>query len=306
MKKDLLCVNDLSEKEIMQILSFAAKLKNLRGTKSASQYHLKQKTIVMIFEKPSLRTRVTFEVAMNDLMGNAIYLSPENIQPGKRESIKDIALNLDRWTDGIVARTFFQTTLEELARYTKIPVINALSDLYHPCQALAFAQTVYEQKKKLKGLHVVFVGDGNNVCHSIMTLSSKLGIHFTLAYPAGYGPKPAILAAAHANCAKSKGSITLMHNAEEAVRNADVIYTDTWASMGQESEIAKREKIFRTYQVNRSLLEKAKPDCLVSHCLPAHRGKEITDEVLESSIAFDEAENRLHVQKAILLTLIGR
>lgn len=306
MKRDLLTLRDYSDKEILSLLDDACRLKKERGKKRRSHSrNLDNKTLVLIFEKPSLRTRVTFEIAMNDLKGNALYLSPETIQIGKRESVKDIALNLERWADGIVARTFSQKTIEDLARYAHVPVINALSDLYHPCQALAFGQALREHKGKLAGLHVVFAGDGNNVCHSIMILCAKLGMHFTLAHPEGYGPSPDIHSAALSLALKSGAAVTLTQNVNEAVGNADVIYTDTWTSMGQETEAERRKLIFAPYQVNSALLAKAPKGCLVSHCLPAHRGLEITDEVLDASMAYDEAENRLHVQKAVLLKLLG-
>lgn len=306
MVKDLLTLRDYSEKEILELLGLADKLKKLRktGGKLPKAYSLENKNLILYFEKPSLRTWVTFQVAMNDLKGCAIYLPPESIQIGKRETVQDIAVNLERWVDGIVARTFSQKLLEELARYARIPVINALSDTYHPCQALAFAQALREHKKKLRGLHVVFVGDGNNVCHSIMVLCSKLGMHFTLAHPAGYGADPEIAEAARKFCSQSKGSISFTNNPHAAVKNADAIYTDTWASMGMESEAEKRRKDFAAFQVNAELVKEAPKGYLVSHCLPAHRGEEITNDVLDNSMAFDEAENRLHVQKAVLLRLM--
>ncbi len=305
MKRDLISLRDYSAEEILSILDEADRLKKERIRKRESpKRNLAQRTIVLIFEKPSLRTRVTFEIAMNDLRGSALYLSPESIQIGKRESVKDIALNLERWADGIVARTFSQKTIEDLARYARVPVINALSDLYHPCQALAFGQALREHKGHLKGLNAVFAGDGNNVCHSIMILCAKLGMNFTLAHPEGYGPSPEIHAAALSLAGDSGAIITLTRDLKAAVRNADVIYTDTWTSMGQEVEAERRKLTFAPYQVNSALLAGAPKECLVSHCLPAHRGLEITDEVLDASMAYDEAENRLHVQKAILLKLL--
>lgn len=305
MKKDLLSLEEMSGDEILHLLDLADHLKKERKNRLVfPDSALKRQTIVLFFEKPSLRTRITFEVAMNDFGGNAIYLSPETIQLGKRETVKDAAKNFERWVDAIVARTFSHRTLVELARYAKIPVINALSDMYHPCQALAFGQTLREHKDKLKGMHVTFVGDGNNVCQSLMILSAKLGMYFTVAYPKDYGPKPEVTKLCRQLCKKSGGSITLLNNPAAAVQKADAIYTDVWTSMGQEAETQKRKKIFMPYQLNRRLLNKAQKGCLVSHCLPAHRGEEITDEILDNSVAFDEAENRLHVQKAILLTLL--
>ncbi len=305
-KKDLLSLADYSKKDILSFISLAGEMKAKRKKGIRTGYSLKQKNILMIFEKPSLRTRVTFEVAMEDLQGHAVVLPSQSVQMGKRESIEDIAHNVERWIDGIVARTFKQKTIDDLAKYANIPVINALSDMYHPCQALAFAQTLKEHKGRLSNLNVVFLGDGNNVCHSIMILCSKLGLKFTLAHPKGYGANKEVISMAKGFCEKSKGELSFTNDPVEAIKNADVIYTDTFTSMGQESEAKKRQKVFASYQLNSTLLKKAPKGCLVSHCLPAHRGEEITDEVLDNSMAFDEAENRLHAQKAVLFKLLKR
>ncbi|HUI91297.1 MAG TPA: ornithine carbamoyltransferase [Chitinivibrionales bacterium] len=304
-KKNLLTLFDYSPEEIEHLILLAKNLKNKRL--NADPKVFESKTGVLIFEKPSLRTRITFEAAMYELGGHPIYLASDQIQMGKRESVEDVAKNLERWVHLIVARTFLHETVAGLAIHSSIPVINALSDKFHPCQALAFGLTVYERLSAQKGLKIVFVGDGNNVCHSLMVVAAKLGWHFIAAGPRGYEPDPAVLALCRGVAADTGAKIDISDNPAEAVRGATVIYTDVWTSMGQEKETAVRKKRFAPFQVNERLLSRAPKDVLVSHCLPAHRGEEITSGVLDSdhSIALDEAENRLHVQKAIIVHLFS-
>ena len=303
MKKDLVSISDLSAREIADLFDLALAIKAGKQGGGA----LPKKTLAMIFEKPSLRTRVTFEAGMTQMGGHAIYLGPKDIQLGTRESVPDAARNLSRWVDGIMARTFSHQTVVELAQYATVPVINALTDRVHPCQALAFGLTMLEHRSNLKGLRVVFVGDGNNVAHSLMLMAPKVGMDFVLACPKGYESDEQINVEARRLSSEYGTTFEITDDPSQAVQQADVIYADVWASMGQEEEQAVRAKVFRSYQINRELLEKAKDGCLVTHCLPAHRGEEITGEVLDGpqSIAFDEAENRLHIQKAILLRLMG-
>ena len=263
--------------------------------------------LAMIFEKPSLRTRVTFEVGMNSLGGHAIFLDHTGSRLGQRESIKDVAKNLERWVHGIVARTFEQRAVEELAAHAAIPVINALSDRFHPCQALADFFTLEEHFHNLKGLKFTYVGDGNNVCHSLLIAGARVGAHVRVATPEGYEPDAAIVGEARRAARETKAKIEILRSPEEAVAGAQAVYTDVWASMGQEDEAAAREKIFAPYQVNEALMAHAAPGAVFLHCLPAHRGSEVSAGVLDSpqSIVYDQAENRLHVQKAILLMLLG-
>jgi len=295
--KNLVSVHDLSREEVDQIFKTAEYLKMKKKTGEKCEI-LKDKTLAMIFEKPSLRTRVTFETGMSQLGGHAIYLAPTDIQMGKREPVYDVARNLSRWVDGIMIRTFSNDIVVELAEESKVPVINALSDLLHPCQSLADLFTVYEKKRVLKGLKLAYIGDGNNVCNSLMFTSAKLDVKMSIACPNGYEPSKEI-----EKLAKEEGlELTITESPEKAVKEADVIYTDVWTSMGQESEKEKRLNVFRKYQVNMDLVRKAKSDVIVMHCLPAHYGEEITKEVIESkhSVVYDEAENRLHVQKAVM------
>ena len=299
MKRDVLRIHDLTRDEAEAILSLAGRLKTkLR----AGRPHplLTGRTLAMIFEKPSLRTRVTFEVGMGQLGGAAIHLAPGDIKLGERESPGDIARNLERWVDLIMARVFSHQSVVDLAGAARVPVINGLSDLHHPCQVLSDCFTLRERRGKLEGLRVVFVGDGNNMVHSWMDAAALLGFDFVLACPAGFEPNPAIVAEAGPR-------VTVTHDARAAMRGADVVYTDVWTSMGQEAEAEARRKAFRPYQVNEQLVSLAAADALVMHCLPAHRGEEITDGVLDSpqSVVFDQAENRLHVQKAIMVWLLG-
>jgi ornithine carbamoyltransferase len=263
--------------------------------------------LAMIFEKPSLRTRVTFEVGIASMGGTAIYLDHADTHLGDRESIPDVGRCLSRWVHGIVARVFSQEGLEILAAHASVPVINALSDVYHPCQTLGDFFTLEEKFGSAHGLKLAYVGDGNNVCHSLMIAGARVGAHVRIASPEGYDVDPNILAAARRDAAATQGSIELFRAPEKAVAGAQAVYTDVWASMGQESEAEIRAAIFAPYQVNARLMAQAAPDAVFLHCLPAHRGSEVTDEVIESprSIVFDQAENRLHVQKAILLMLLS-
>jgi ornithine carbamoyltransferase len=265
------------------------------------------RSLAMIFEKPSLRTRVTFEVGITSMGGTAVYLDHADTHLGDRESVPDVGRCLSRWVQGIVARVFSQQALEVLAAYASVPVINALSDVYHPCQTLCDFFTIEEKFGSAHGVKLAYVGDGNNVCHSLMVAGARVGAHVRIATPAGYEPDANIVASARRDAVATKGSIELFRAPEEAVFGAQAVYTDVWASMGQESETESRAAIFAPYQVNARLLSQAAPDAIFLHCLPAHRGSEVTDEVMESprSIVFDEAENRLHVQKAILLMLLS-
>jgi ornithine carbamoyltransferase len=297
-KRDLLSLNDLSREEIEKIFSLSQRLK--RAQKSGRAHRLLAgKTLALVFEKPSLRTRVSFETGIFQLGGNAVFLGPGEIQLGVRESAADSARNLSRWVDLIVMRTFSQHTLEEMAAHATIPVINGLTDLFHPCQVLADCLTLLEHKGALKGLKVAFLGDGNNMVHTWMQAAQKFSFSFVVACPKGYEPDAEITRAA-----KEKGGrISVRHEIGKAVRDADVVYTDVWTSMGQEREFEKRRRAFQGYQVNQAVVAKAKRDAVVMHCLPAHRGEEITDDVLDGpqSVVLDQAENRLHVQKAIMV-----
>ncbi|MGQ9455965.1 MAG: ornithine carbamoyltransferase [Armatimonadota bacterium] len=305
--RDLVDIASLNRSDIEAIFSTAHKLKNDVPV-DEQRLLLFGRTLAMIFEKPSLRTRVSFEVGMTQLGGHAIYLAPSDIQLGKRESIADVARTLDRMCDMIMARTFEHSTVTDLAKYSSVPVINGLSDLEHPCQALADFFTILEKKKKLEHLKLVFVGDGNNVAHSLMLLAAKVGTNFTIACPRGYEPREDLVAKAREDAIATGAEIEVVLDPGTAVVNADVVYTDVWASMGQEHEAEERAKIFGSYQVNAELMSRAKPDALFMHCLPAHRGSEVTDEVIDSpqSVVFDEAENRLHVQKAIMVLISGK
>ena len=299
MKRDLLRIADLSTQEIEAILALAKRLKDeLRdGTPHPL---LAGRTLAMIFEKPSLRTRVTFEVGMVQLGGAAIHLGPGDIRLGERESAGDIARNLERWVDLVMARTFLHQSVVDLAAGARVPVINGLSDLHHPCQVLSDCFTLLERRGRLAGLRVAFIGDGNNVVHSWMDAAVRLGFGFVLACPRGYEPDPSIIAEARPHA-------TITHDVETAARGADVLYTDVWTSMGQEAEAKARRRAFAPYQVNERVVALAGPRALVMHCLPAHRGEEITDAVLDGpqSVVFEQAENRLHVQKAIMCWLAG-
>lgn len=305
MLKDFLTIHDLSIYEFNQILDQAAAMK-----KDPKKFRktLEGKILAMIFEKPSLRTRVTFEVGMLQLGGEAIYLSPSDIKMGSREGAADVGRNLERWVDGIMIRTFGHDIAVTLASNTKIPVINALTDSFHPCQAMADFLTLREHKGSLGNIKLTYVGDGNNVCHSLMLAAAKAGASFAAAVPAGYEPSEEVCRWAREDGKDTGFQLQITNDPVEAVTGADAVYTDVWASMGQESEKEKRAAIFAPYQVNASLMSKAKADAVFMHCLPAHRGDEVTDEVIDSpsSIVYDEAENRLHVQKVILSLYMGK
>jgi ornithine carbamoyltransferase len=301
-KRDLLNFADWSRDELESILRLARDLKQ-RQKQGVMHRLLEGKGLGMLFEKPSLRTRVTFEAGMVQLGGHAVFLSPTEVQMGVRETPEDCARSLSRWVDMIVVRTFAQATLEEMARAASVPVINALTDLYHPCQVLADCLTLLEHKRKLQGLKITFIGDGNNMVHSWMEAAEKIPFSFALACPKGYEPDRDI----EARVKRNGADVTVTHSIKDALRGADAVYTDVWTSMGQEWDVATRLKAFHDYQVNPRVLAMAKKDAVVMHCLPAHRGQEITDEVLESPqcIAFDQAENRLHAQKAIMVWLLN-
>jgi len=302
-EKDFVSIRDFSPQQIEYLL--------LLGRQIKAQPHLysqvlKGKTLAMIFEKPSLRTRVTFDVGIQQLGGFSLYLSPAEINLGKRESIHDVARNLERMVQGIMIRTFAHEIVEEMAEYASIPVINGLTDFSHPCQAMADYMTMWEIKGKIQGLRIAFVGDGNNVAHSLMFAGAQLGADMWIASPRGYEPQAAAISWAQMRARNTGGHCWTTDDPIEAVSGADVIYTDVWASMGQELETAERREVFRSYQVNAKLFSHAKHDAVFMHCLPAHRGEEVTDEVIDSpfSVVYQEAENRLHVQKAILLELM--
>jgi ornithine carbamoyltransferase len=301
-KRDLLNFADWSRQELESIIRLAQDLKQ-KQKQGVLHRLLEGKGLGMLFEKPSLRTRVTFEAGMVQLGGHAVFLSPTEVQMGVRETPEDCARSLSRWVDMIVVRTFAQATLEEMARAASVPVINALTDLYHPCQVLADCLTLLEHKLKLEGLKITFIGDGNNMVHSWMEAAEKIPFSFALACPKGYEPNRDI----EARVKRNGADVTVTHSIKDALRGADAVYTDVWTSMGQEWDVATRLKAFHEYQVNRRVLAMAKKDAVVMHCLPAHRGQEITDEVLESPqcIAFDQAENRLHAQKAIMVWLLN-
>jgi len=300
--KDLLSVSDLSSEDIHLLISSAVDMK-AQGWLSL----LDRKTLAIMFEKPSLRTRVSFEVAMRQLGGHAIYLSPAEVGLGQRESVPDVARVLSRYVDAIAARTFAHQTLELLASYANVPVINALSDLEHPCQALADLLTIYERKGELSGLALAFVGDGNNVAHSLLLAASLTGMNFRIASPVGYKVKDRILNLAQGYAMDSGAEIFCTEEPSLAVNGADVVYTDVWTSMGQESEAQERRQVFASYQLNSELLALAKEDAILMHPLPAHHGEEVADGILDDlqSVVFDQAENGMHLQKALLAEMLG-
>lgn len=305
MKKDLLTVQDLETEEIEYLLERTSAIKHLLKT-GTSYMPLKGRTLGMIFEKASTRTRVSFEVGMYQLGGHALFLSADDLQIGRGESIGDTARTLSRYLHCIMIRTFSHRTVEEFARNASIPVINGLTDLHHPCQALSDMFTILQKRGRLAGLKLSYIGDGNNVANSLIEACAKTGMHISLACPKGYEPDRTVMAGAMDVAKKTGSKIEHMVNPYDAVKNADVIYTDVWTSMGQEKEREKRLRDFMGYQVDERLLKAAGPGALVMHCLPAHRGEEITAEVIDGpqSIVFDQAENRLHMQKAILEMLI--
>jgi ornithine carbamoyltransferase len=298
--KHLLSISDLSTEEIISILELAEKLKDEREKGILKEY-LKNKNLAMIFELPSTRTRISFEIAMLELGGHALYLNWNDLQLGRGEPIKDTARVISRYVNAVMIRARKHSTIEEFAKYSSVPVINGLSDLEHPCQIIADLLTIKEKKGKLSEIKIAWIGDGNNVCNSLILASAKLGMKMEIACPVGYEPNENIL-----KIGMNAGKVKLTRNPKEAVLNADVIYTDVWTSMGQERERDKRLRDFQGYQVNMELLSIAK-DAIVMHCMPAHRGEEITDEVMESdrSVVFDQAENRLHTQKAILIYFLS-
>lgn len=300
--KDLLSVADLSRDDIRMLISTAVDMK-VEGWTSL----LSGKMLVLLFEKPSLRTRVSFEVAMRQLGGQVIYLSPAEVGLGKRESVPDVARVLGRYVDAIVARTFSHQTLESLAEYAGVPVINALSDLEHPCQAMADLLTIYEKKGELEGLTLAYVGDGFNVAQSLLLAAALTGINFRIASPKGHEVKEEILNLAKDYAVESGTELLFTAEPRLAVSGADIVYTDTWVNMGQEAEAEARRRVFAGYQVNKELLSLAKEDAIVMHCLPAHRGEEVAEGILDGpqSVVFDQAENRMHIQKAILADILG-
>lgn len=302
--KDLVSIHDLEVQEVNEILLLAEMIKA-----NPDKYTdvLSGRTLVMIFEKPSLRTRVTFEIAMTQMGGHAIYLSPSDVQIGVRESVADVARNLERWADGIMARTFSHQVIVELASFAGIPVINGLSDLLHPCQALTDFFTIKEIKGELKDLKICYIGDGNNVAHSLLYAASKLGASLTIITPTGYEPKENVVKEALEEAKSSGAKIEVTNHIQETVKGADVVYTDVWASMGQEAQKEEKLKVFMEYQVNKGLMDLASPEAIFMHCLPAHRGEEVTNDIADSprSVIFQQAENRLHTQKAILNLLMS-
>lgn len=306
MTKHFLTLADFSKKEIMSFLKRAAELKD--SSKAGERVTpLSGKILGLLFEKPSLRTRVTFEVGMRQLGGDSLYMSAMDVQLGVRESVSDVAKNFERYLDGIVLRTFRHEVVEEVARVSSIPVINGLTDLLHPCQILSDMLTILEKKERLEGIRIAYVGDGNNVANSWLLGASIMGIHLTVACPRGYEPDAGIVRKARKQAKTGGAKILITHDPKDAVKAAEIIYTDVWTSMGKERESVRRRVNFQGYQVNRELVSLAREDVLVMHCLPAHRGEEITDEVLDGphSIVFDQAENRLHAQKAVLEALLG-
>ncbi|GIP35625.1 ornithine carbamoyltransferase [Paenibacillus sp. J2TS4] len=303
--RDFIGLADYSSEEIQYLIDLAVELK--RKQKEGEVYQpLKGKTLGMIFEKSSTRTRVSFEVGMFQLGGHALFLSRNDLQIGRGETIWDTAQTLSRYLDGIMIRTFAHRTVIELARGATIPIINGLSDLSHPCQALADYQTIYERKGSLKGLKLAYIGDGNNMVHSLMVGGCKLGMNVSVASPEGYGPDREMIEASREIAAQTGSQLQIVTDPKEAVADADVIYTDVWASMGFEEEQAERVVAFRNYQVNEELVKYAKPDYLFMHCLPAHRGEEVSEGIIDGShsIVFDQAENRLHAQKAIMAAIL--
>jgi ornithine carbamoyltransferase len=304
--KDYLAVADYPAEDLQSILDTAVELKT-EWKKNGNQPIFKDKVLAMVFQKPSLRTRVSFDMAMRHLGGDALYLSPAEIGLGKRESIADVARVLSGYVDAVMARVFDHEHILELAKWSKIPVINGLSDYNHPCQAAADALTIQENFGSLKGLKVTYLGDGNNVAVSLMHICAKLGADFTIGYPEGYGIDPDAVTLGEKFAGESGSSIYQLNDPQQAVAGAQVIYTDTWVSMGQDQEAARRKEVFPPFQVNQTLLEQAEKDAIVLHCLPAHRGDEITDEVADgpNSRLFPQAHNRLHAQKAILVKLLS-
>ncbi|MCS7220634.1 MAG: ornithine carbamoyltransferase [Anaerolineae bacterium] len=304
--RHFLSMADLTPSEVWDLLLLAHELKR-EWQAGGNRPLLKGKSLGMLFQKPSLRTRVSFEIGMIHLGGHALYLSPQEVGLGSRESVPDVARVLSRYVDGIVARVFEQAVVEQLAAHSRVPVINGLSDYSHPCQALADLFTIWEVKGRLDGIRLAYVGDSNNVARSLAFASALVGIHMVIASPPGYQLDRDTVARVEALAKLGGGSLQLTEDPLTAVADADVIYTDTWTSMGQEHEAERRRQVFPPYQVNAMLVARAKPDVIVMHCLPAHRGEEITDDVADGphSVLFDQAENRLHAQKSLLVRLLG-
>lgn len=304
--RDFLCLADFTAEELTYLLDLAAELKTMQK-EGISYQPLKGKTLGMIFEKASTRTRISFEVGIYQLGGQGMFFSSRDLQIGRGEPISDTAQVISRYLDGIMIRTFEHEKVEELAKYSSVPVINGLTDQFHPCQILADFQTIIEKKGTLKGLKMAYVGDGNNMAHSMMNGCAKLGMDVAIASPEGYMPDPEVVNMAKGFAEISGSKVIVTDDPIEAVKNADMIYTDVWASMGQEAEQEKRAKIFAPYQVNSELTKYADADYLFMHCLPAHRGEEVSADVIDGkhSVIFDEAENRLHIQKAIMAAIMG-
>jgi ornithine carbamoyltransferase len=305
MKKDLLSVALLSTQDILRIIDLASKVKNNRARYENT---LDGKSLGLTFQKPSNRTRVSFEVGMVQLGGHAMYLGPNEIDMGGRESVKDVACVLSRYLDCIVARVFKHEDVKDLGKFARVPVINGLSDTEHPCQALTDIFTIKERFGTFKGIKLAYIGDGNNVLNSLMCAAAKVGLHIKVATPKGYEPSKKMIDLARKFAKKSRSKIEFFNDPKRAVTGADVVYTDVWVSMGQEKETTKREKDFKDFQINDRLMRLANKGCFVMHCLPAHRGMEITDSVIDSkrSIVYDQAENRMHTQKAIMLLLLKK
>jgi ornithine carbamoyltransferase len=303
MKRDFLSIDDWSGKELLQLLALS---KTMKSHPNKYAHALEGKSVALIFEKQSLRTHVTFEIGIKQLGANTVYLTNADISLGKRESIYDLAKNLERWVDAVVIRTFLQKNVEDLAKYAGACIINALTDFEHPCQAVGDFLTMQEHLGSLKGKQLAWIGDGNNVCHSLMLFASKVGMNFTAITPADHLPDPEVVFRAKEYAAATGSILALSTDPLIGVSNADVVYTDVWVSMGQEAEREKKMRSFAGFQVNAALMKRAKPSAVFMHCLPAHRGEEVSDEVMDSpqSIVFDEAENRLHTQKAIVYTLL--
>lgn len=304
MKRDFLSVRDFTREEIIEAFELAIDMKRDRSKYAEA---LKGQALALIFEKPSLRTRTTFDIGIQQLGGYSLYLSPAEISLGKRESVYDVAKNLERMVQGIMIRTFSHQIVVDMAKFAKIPIINGLTDLLHPCQAMADYLTLLEYKGKLdNSLKMVYVGDGNNVAHSLMYAGARLGVNVTVVCPKGFEPNEEVFRTATEDAKLTGAKIVVTDNIPEGVKGADAVYTDVWASMGQEDEAAERRRIFMPYQVNSQLMSYAKDDALFMHCLPAHRGDEVTDEVIDApnSVVFPEAENRLHAQKAVMYKLM--
>jgi ornithine carbamoyltransferase len=303
MKRDFLSVLDFTKEEILEAFEIARDMKADRMKYSEA---LKGQALALIFEKPSLRTRTTFDIGIQQLGGYSLYLSPAEISLGKRESVYDVAKNLERMVQGIMIRTFGHDIVEGMAKHASIPIINGLTDYSHPCQAMADFLTIQEVKGKLEGLKLTYVGDGNNVAHSLMDAGARLGVNVTVSCPRGFEPNLIAYQDAVEAAKKTGAKIEVVHDPIEAVKGADAVYTDVWASMGQEAETARRKEIFKPYQVNENLMSHANNDAIFMHCLPAHRGDEVTDGVIDApnSVVFQEAENRLHAQKAVMYKLM--